>query len=61
MIGTLVKDTKHIYIVCQSTNFRGQINELVALVTMQFKLTPFSERCAFIFYNKGNFREQELY
>ena len=47
--------------ICQSTDFRKQIDGLVALVTMQFKLAPFSERCAFIFYNKGSFGEQKLY
>ena len=52
MLGTFVKDTKHIYIACQSTDFRKQIEGLVAIVTMQFKLDPFSESCAFIFCNK---------
>ena len=33
-------------------DFRKQIDGLVALVTMQFKLDPFSESCAFIFCNK---------
>ena len=52
MLGTFIKDTEHIYIACQSTDFRKQIDGLVALVTMQFKLDPFSESCAFIFCNK---------
>nr|WP_302598796.1 IS66 family insertion sequence element accessory protein TnpB [uncultured Cellulosilyticum sp.] len=52
MLGTFIKDTEHIYIACQATDFRKQIDELVALVTMQFKLDPFSESCAFIFCNK---------
>ena len=52
MLGTFVKDTEHIYIACQTTDFRKQIDGLVALVTMQFKLDPFSESSAFIFCNK---------
>lgn len=52
MLGTFIKDTEHIYIACQATDFRKQIDGLVALVTMQFKLDPFSESCAFIFCNK---------
>lgn len=52
MLGTFVKNTEHIYIACQATDFRKQIDGLVALVSMQFKLNPFSESCAFIFCNK---------
>lgn len=52
MLSRFVKDTAHIYIACQTTDFRKQIDGLVALVTMQFKLDPFSESCVFIFCNK---------
>lgn len=52
MLNRLIQDTKHIYIACQPTDFRKQIDGLVALVTMQFKRDPFSESCAFIFCNK---------
>lgn len=52
MLSRLVKDTAHIYIACQTTDFRKQIDGLVGIVTMQFKLDPFSESCAFIFCSK---------
>ena len=52
MLNSFIQDTQHIYIACQTTDFRKQIDSLVALVTMQFKLDPFSESCAFIFCNK---------
>ncbi|MGL4799004.1 MAG: IS66 family insertion sequence element accessory protein TnpB [Cellulosilyticaceae bacterium] len=52
MLSRLLKDTEHIYIACQPTDFRKQIDGLVALVTMHFKLDPFSKGCAFIFCNK---------
>lgn len=52
MLNSFIQNTQHIYIACQATDFRKQIDSLVALVTMQFKLDPFSESCAFIFCNK---------
>jgi transposase len=52
MLNAFVKDTEHIYIACGPTDFRKQIDSLVALVSMQFKLDPFSPSCAFIFCNK---------
>lgn len=52
MLNSFIQNTQHIYIACQATDFRKQIDSLVALVTMQFKLNPFSESCAFIFCNK---------
>lgn len=52
MLKALVKDTEHIYISCGSTDFRKQVEGLVAIVNMQFKLDPFSPTCAFIFCNK---------
>jgi len=52
MLNSFIQNTQHIYIACQATDFRKQIDSLVALVTMQFKLDPFSESCTFIFCNK---------
>ncbi len=52
MLNSFIQNTQHIYIACQATDFRKQIDSLVALVTMQFKLDPFSESCAFVFCNK---------
>ena len=52
MLNSFIKNTQHIYIACRATDFRKQIDSLVALVTMQFKLDSFSESCAFILSNK---------
>jgi len=52
MLRCFAKDASHIYIACGHTDFRKQIDGLVALVNLQFKLDPFSDRCAFIFCNK---------
>lgn len=52
MLGTFVKVTKHIYIACQSTDFRKQIEGLVAIVTMQFKLDHFLKAVLLSFATK---------
>jgi transposase len=52
MLGHFVKDASHIYIAHGCSDFRKQIDGLVAMVNLQFKLDPFSDRCAFIFCNK---------
>lgn len=52
MLGGFTQGAEHIYIACNSTDFRKQIDGLVAIVNLQFKLDPFSDRCAFIFCNK---------
>jgi len=52
MLGHFAKDASHIYIACGPTDFRKQIDGLVAMVNLQFKLDPFSDQCAFIFCNK---------
>jgi transposase len=52
MLGLFAKDASHIFIACGSTDFRKQIDSLVAMVNLQFKLDPFSDQCAFIFCNK---------
>ena len=52
MLSTFLKDTMHIYLSCGPTDFRKQIDGLVAIVNMQFKLDPFKDSCAFIFCNR---------
>jgi transposase len=52
MLDLFAKDAEHIYIACGATDFRKQIEGLVAIVNLQFRLDPFSDRCAFIFCNK---------
>lgn len=52
MLRCFAKDASHIYIACGRTDFRKQIDGLVAMVNLQFKLDPFSDQCVFIFCNK---------
>lgn len=52
MLDLIAKDAEHIYIAFGATNFRKQIDGLMAIVNLQFKLNPFSDRCVFIFCNK---------
>ena len=44
-----LSDTDHIYLACGVTDFRKQINGLVAMVHMQFRLDTYNGSCAFIF------------
>lgn len=52
MMRRFLSDTDHIYLACGVTDFRKQINGLVAMVHMQFRLDPYKGSCAFIFCNK---------
>ena len=48
----LMQDADRIFIACGATDFRKQIPELVALVSIQFKLDPYQGNHVFIFCNK---------
>jgi len=48
----MAKDAEHIFIAVGPTDFRKHIKGLVAIVNLQFKLDPYSDRCVFIFCNK---------
>lgn len=52
MLGRFAEDASHLYISCGHTDFRKQIDGLVAMINLQFKLNPFSDQCVFIFCNK---------
>lgn len=52
MLDLFAKDAEHIFIACGTTDFRKQIDGLVAIVNLQFNLDPFLDRYAFIFCNK---------
>jgi transposase len=52
MLGGFTQGAEHIYIACNFTDFRKQIDGLVALVSMKFKLDPYSSTCVFLFCNK---------
>lgn len=53
MLNTLVTNTESIYLATGATDFRKQITGLVNIVSMQFKLDPFSPSHAFIFCNRS--------
>jgi len=52
MLDRFAEDATHIFVKCGPTDFRKQIDGLVAIVNLQFRLDPFSEKCVFIFCNK---------
>ncbi|WP_070968859.1 IS66 family insertion sequence element accessory protein TnpB [Clostridium formicaceticum] len=52
MLGGFIQGAEHIYIACGYTDFRKQIDGLAALVSMKFKLDPYSSTCVFLFCNK---------
>ena len=52
MMRRLMQDADRIFIACGATDFRKQIPELVALVSIQFKLDPYQGNHVFIFCNK---------
>lgn len=52
MLDRFAKDAAHIFIACGPTDFRKQTEGLAAIVNLQFRLDPFSEKCVFIFCNK---------
>jgi transposase len=52
MLGGFTQGAEHIYIACGFTDFRKQIDGLAALVSMKFKLDPYSPTCVFLFCNK---------
>lgn len=52
MMDQFIKGTTHIYIACGATDFRKQMDGLALVVNREFKLDPFSDKCAFIFCNR---------
>jgi len=52
MLGNIIRDAPRIYLLMGRTDFRKQIPGLTAIVTMQFKLDPFTDSCVFIFCNR---------
>lgn len=52
MLSRFASDAEHFYLAIGSTDFRKQIDSLVSLVSMQFKMDPFADSCVFIFCNK---------
>jgi transposase len=53
MLNSFISGAEHIYLACGATDFRKQIESLVALVTMRFHLDPYSPVCVFLFCNKN--------
>ncbi len=52
MIQHIADEAEHIYIALGATDFRKQQNGLATLVSLKFKLDPYSLKCVFLFYNK---------
>lgn len=52
MLNLLMDHTDHIYLACGSTDFRKQVEGLVAIVNKTFQLDAFSPTCVFVFCNK---------
>jgi transposase len=52
MIHHIADEAEHIYIALGATDFRKQQNGLAALVSLKFKLDPYSGKSVFLFCNK---------
>ena len=52
MIQHIADEAEHIYIALGATDFRKQQNGLSALVSLKFKLDPYSGKSVFLFCNK---------
>jgi transposase len=52
MIHHIADEAEHIYIALGPTDFRKQQNGLAALVSLKFKLDPYSGKSVFLFCNK---------
>jgi len=52
MIKHIADEAEHIYIALGATDFRKQQNGLAALVSLKFKLDPYSGKSVFLFCNK---------
>lgn len=52
MLNLFITGAEQIFLACGVTDFRKQADSLVAIVSMQFKLDPFSDQCVFIFCNR---------
>jgi transposase len=52
MMNHIADGAEHIYIALGSTDFRKQQNGLAALVSLKFKLNPYSAKSVFLFCNK---------
>lgn len=52
MLNVFMDHTEHIYLAIGATDFRKQVEGLVAIVNKSFQLDAFSPTCVFIFCNK---------
>ena len=48
----IADEAEHIYIALGTTDFRKQQNGLASLVSLKFKLDPYSSKSVFLFCNK---------
>jgi transposase len=52
MMHHIADETEHIYLALGSTDFRKQQNGFASLVSLKFKLDPYSGASVFLFCNK---------
>ena len=52
MIQHIADEAEHIYLALGVTDFRKQQNGLATLVSLKFKLDPYSAKSVFLFCNK---------
>jgi transposase len=52
MIQHIADEAEHIFIALGATDFRKQQNGLATLVSLKFKLDPYSSKSVFLFCNK---------
>jgi transposase len=52
MMKHIADEAEHIYLALGTTDFRKQQNGLAALVSLKFKLDPYSPKSVFLFCNK---------
>jgi transposase len=52
MMQHIADEAEHIYIALGTTDFRKQQNGLASLVSLKFKLDPYSGKSVFLFCNK---------
>jgi len=54
MMNHISDGAEHIYLALGATDFRKQQNGLASLVSLKFKLNPYSGTSVFLFCNKRN-------
>lgn len=51
-MNLITQGAEHIFLACGATDFRKQIEGLASLVSLKYRLDPYSPVCVFLFCNK---------